>query len=144
MNKGFTTLDVLKSVSGKIKTAGSTGATQSGTIDLGELSKLGVHSEQFELEIYTPALTTTHLPSNTSVTYVLQFSDSSEFSSADDVTLEGFTQTGGTAVAAATYRYRVPLGAKRYCRLQATVAATSPAVTGTGIGDQVFGIRFYC
>lgn len=144
MNKGFTTLDVLKSVSGKIKTAGSTGATQSGTIDLGELSELGVHSEQFELEIYTPALTTTHLPSNTRVTYVLQFSDSSEFSSTDDVTLGGFAQTGGTAVAAATYRYRVPLDAKRYCRLQATTAATSPAVTGTGIGDLVFGIRFYC
>lgn len=114
----------------------SAGTTQTDAIDLGELSKIGVRSEQFELEISIPAASTTDLPSSTSATYSLVSSNDENFSTKRTEFSKMFS--GGSAVAEQTIRYKPTLQSNRYWRVECKTTGT----TGSGFGEKKYSLAY--
>lgn len=84
---------------------------------------------EFELEIGAPALAVGQLANGSTMTYKLQTSVDSAFTSPIDLDLQVIVQTGagGAGAAAATKRVRLPSDTKRYVRLSATNSAAADA-----------------
>ncbi len=98
--------------------------TVNGTaFDLGAISDRGAFLADCELEISAPALTTSELPDSQTMTYDVQASTTSDFSSGNKDLGKGVlvqTGAGGAGAAAAVERFRLPSNCPRYVRINAT------------------------
>lgn len=131
--------DLIKSAS---PSATSGTATYTDPIDLGAISQLGTRTEPFELEVALPATTTTHMPSNTSATWLLQSSNDPTFTSSAS-TEKSWTRSGGSAGAAVVSRFKPAAGAtNRYWRVKCTITATNSAVIGSTVADLKYSLAY--
>jgi hypothetical protein len=121
----FNVRDALLIKSDVLPAAAST--TKNGTaLDLGNaLTARGARLADCELLLSAPALTTTMLPDTKTMTYSIESSVDSAFTS--PITLAGScivqTGAGGAGAAAATFRLKVPSDCARYIRAKAVSGA---------------------
>jgi len=106
----------------------STTAVTSTSIDTGKGSR-GDQPGSVEFLLSAPVVTTAQLPDAKTFTYKIIHSDNADLSSPADLILSAIVQTGAGAAgaAAATYKFRLPTGAKRYLGFVVT-----PSASGTG------------
>ena len=93
-------------------------------------------SENIELELSVPALSTTIVPDTRTVTYIVETSTVSNFASIAQTILQDVqTGAGGAGVGAYLNRVRLPSGCARYVRFKVTFGAsttTGAAISATG------------
>ena len=107
------------------------GTSNSDALDLGE----GAGVSQVELEIVAPALTTTELPDDETVTYVVQTDTASAFSSPTDMYDQVVVQTGSGGAGAVTQTVKVglPSDCERYVRVSATTSSGAGDCSGSSV-----------
>jgi hypothetical protein len=101
----------------------SAGSTQSTGIDLGTDA---VKPERVELDLSVAALNSTMVPDTRTVTYVIEASAASNFSTIERTILSHtYTGTGGTGAPAFAKRSRLPADCPRYVRAKITTGSTT-------------------
>lgn len=138
--KGYTSYDaeLMKGVS-----PSATAATVStDAIDLGKLSKVGVRSEPFELEIAIPAFTAAELPTGAKLTFELQSSETKDFTTKSTILTR--VVGNGEATDAKCVRYNAELDSDRYWRVSVSTTLTGGAtVAATAAKKSVF-LSYVC
>jgi len=93
-------------------------------------------TENVEVEISVPALSTTIAPDTRTVTYILETCTATNFSTIDQTLYsETFTGAGGAGVAAQTKIVRIPSNCARYLRGKVTFGAST--TTGAALSATV-------
>lgn len=100
------------------------GSAATANLDLGALAGISARTEQDELLLTYPALTTTQLPNSDTVTYTIQACASAGFGSGV-VTIGTVTQTGagGAGAAGGTFRVKLPTNCPEYVQVSATLGS---------------------
>lgn len=113
--------------------AAASTSTNSTNIDFGTGS---FKSEEIELELSVPALSTTIAPDTRTVTYIIETCAATNFSTIDQTLLSvAIAGAGGVGVAAFLKRVRLPSNCARYVRFKITFGASTTdgsAISATG------------
>jgi len=107
------------------------GTVQTTGFDLGAMSARGAFLAQCELRISSPALNTTQLPNDDTLTYSVEACDDNsswDVVLADEVLVQ--TGAGGAGAAAAVARFRLPSDCPRYIRVKAIAAGGTGDISG--------------
>jgi len=117
--------------------ASASSSTNSAVIDLGADAYKG---ENYEVSLSVGALSSTIVPDTRTVTYIIESSTTSAFSTVDrTVFTESYTASGGTGVSAKDIRVRLPSDCARYIRGKVTFGAST--TTGAAVAATI-ALRF--
>ncbi len=113
------------------------GSVYSDAIDLGALSAAGARLEQVEALLTAPTLTSTQMPSNTTIAYDIQASNDSGFNSITTLASSAISATSNSGITGSTYRFKIPSNCPRYLRAKATTADVGNDAAGNCAGSSM-------
>lgn len=126
--------DALLKISATLPNGSASASAPAAFMDTGKLTSAGDVPGNIEFLLTGPALTTTELPDTKTMVYDVQHSDNADGSSPSTLIDNAITQTGASSAGAdaATYRFKLPTGHKRYVGFSASNSGAGNASGKSG------------